>query len=48
MITTAYALVLEERAPLTRSHVEEVIGLDKEFQTDYNGAGQMANNASYM
>jgi hypothetical protein len=47
MIATAHALALEEMVPLTRSHLEVVIGLDKEFQKDYNGAGQIANNASY-
>ena len=48
MITTAHALAVEEQVPLTRSHLEVVIGLDKEVQKDYNGAGQMANNASYL
>ncbi len=48
MITTAHALAVEEQVPLTRSHLEVVIGLDQEFQKDYNGAGQMANIASYM
>ena len=47
MITTAHALAVEERVPLTRSHLELVIDLDKEFQKDYNGAGQIANNMSY-
>ena len=47
MIITAHALAVEERVPLTRSHLELVIGLDKEFQQDYNGAGQMANNLAY-
>jgi hypothetical protein len=39
---------VKEKVPLARSHLEVVIGLDKEFQKDYNGAGQMANNASYI
>ena len=47
MIIIAYALALEEMVLLTRSHLEVVIGLDEEFQNDYNGTGQMANNASY-
>lgn len=48
MITTAHALAVEEKVPLARSHLEVVIGLNKEFQKDYSGAGQMANNASYI
>ncbi len=48
MITTAHALAVEEKVPLTRSHLEVVLGLDKEFQKDYNGAGQIANNLSYV
>ncbi|KAL9124300.1 MAG: hypothetical protein Q9217_006355 [Psora testacea] len=47
MMTTAHALAVEEMVPLSRSHLEVVIGLDKEFQKDYNGAGQIANNMSY-
>lgn len=39
---------MEEIISLTRSYLEVVIDLDKEFQRDYNGAGQMANNASYF
>jgi hypothetical protein len=38
---------VEEIVPLTRSHLEVVIGLDREFQKDNNGAGQIANNMSY-
>ena len=48
MITTAYALAVEETVPLTRLHLDVVIGLDKEFQKEYIGAGQMANIASYI
>jgi len=48
MITTAHALAVEEMVPLSRSHLEVVIGLDKEFQKDYNGAGQIANSSSYV
>ena len=48
MITTAHALAVDEMVPLSRSHLEVVIGLDEEFQKDYNGAGQMANEASYL
>ncbi len=48
MITTAHALAVSEAEPLSRSHLETVIGLDEEFQKDYNGAGQIANNMSYV
>jgi len=48
MISTAHALAVNEMVPLSRSHLETVIGLDKEFQKDYSGAGQMANKASYF
>jgi hypothetical protein len=47
MIITAHALAVDEKVPLSRSHLEGVIGLDEEFQKDYNGAGQIANNMSY-
>ncbi|KAL2044439.1 hypothetical protein N7G274_003144 [Stereocaulon virgatum] len=47
IISTAHALTVNEKVPLSRSHLEIVIDLDKEFQKDYNGAGQMANKASY-
>ncbi|KAL8671532.1 MAG: hypothetical protein Q9168_003977 [Polycauliona sp. 1 TL-2023] len=47
IITTAHALAVDERVPLSRSHLEVVMGLDKEFQKDYSGAGQIANNLSY-
>ncbi|KAL8698333.1 MAG: hypothetical protein Q9201_006630 [Fulgogasparrea decipioides] len=48
MISTAHALAVNEMVPLSRSHLEIVIELDKEFQKDYNGAGQIANKASYF
>jgi hypothetical protein len=48
MISTAHALVVNETVPLSRSHLEIVIDLDKEFQKDYNGARLMANKASYF
>ena len=48
MMSTAHALAVNEMVPLSRSHLEIVIALDKEFQKDYNGAGQMANEASYV
>ncbi|KAL8875267.1 MAG: hypothetical protein Q9198_006348 [Flavoplaca austrocitrina] len=48
MISTAHALAVSEMVPLSRSHLEIVIDLDKEFQKDYNGTGQMANKASYF
>lgn len=48
MINTAHALAVNEMVSLSRSHLEIVIDLDKEFQKDYNGAGQMANRASYF
>jgi hypothetical protein len=48
MISTAHALAVSEMVPLSRSHLEIVIDLDEEFQKDYNGAGQMANKASYF
>jgi hypothetical protein len=48
MITTAHALAVSEMKPLSRLHLEVVIGLDEEFQKDYNGAGQIVNNMSYM
>ncbi|KAL9124344.1 MAG: hypothetical protein Q9217_006320, partial [Psora testacea] len=48
IITIAYTLAMEEKVPLVRSHLEMVIGLDKEFQKDYNGTGQIANNMSYI
>ena len=47
MMSSAYTLAINEMVPLSRSHLEIVIDLDKEFQKDYNGAGQMANKASY-
>ncbi len=47
MITTAHALAVDEMVPLSRSHLEVVIGLDEEVQKDYNGAGQIANSMSY-
>jgi len=37
MISTAHALAVNETMPLSRSHLEIVIELDKEFQKDYNG-----------
>jgi hypothetical protein len=43
----AYALATSEGQPLLRSHLEHVIALDKEFQKDYNGAGQMEAVNSY-
>jgi len=46
-MTTAHALAVDEMVPLSRSHLEVVIRLDEEFQTDYSGAGRMANNMSY-
>ncbi len=48
MMTTAYALAVSEKKPLSHSHLEVVIGLDEEFQKDSNGAGQIANNMSYV
>ena len=48
MISTAHALAVNEKVPLSPSHLEIVIDLDKDFQNDYNGAGQMANKASYF
>ena len=48
MIATAHALAVEEMVPMSRSHLEVVINLDKEFQKDYNGAGQIANGLSYV
>ncbi|KAI4103533.1 MAG: hypothetical protein L6R37_003750 [Teloschistes peruensis] len=48
MINTAHALAVDEMVPLSRSHLEIVIDLDKEFQKDYNGAGQKANESSYF
>jgi hypothetical protein len=47
MITTAHALAVNEMVPLSRLYLEVVIDLDEEFQKDYNGAGQIANNMSY-
>jgi len=47
MVSTAHALAVTERVPLSRSHLEVVIALDEEFQKDYSGAGQIANNMSY-
>ena len=47
MISTAHALAVEEKVPLARSPDEVVIGLDKESQKDYNGAGQIGNNMFY-
>ena len=46
-MAAARALAVDEMAPLTRSQLEVVIGLDEEFQKDYSGAGQIANNMSY-
>lgn len=48
MISTSHALAVSEEMPLSRLHLEIVIDLDKEFQKDYNGAGQMGNKASYF
>jgi hypothetical protein len=48
IITTAHPLAVDEMVPLSRSHLEVVIGLDEEFQKDYNGAGQISNNMSYV
>ncbi|KAL8698908.1 MAG: hypothetical protein Q9201_006308 [Fulgogasparrea decipioides] len=48
MVSTAHTLAVNEMVPLSRSHLEIVIDLDKEFQKDYSGAGQMANKASYF
>ncbi|KAL9582655.1 MAG: hypothetical protein Q9212_003177 [Teloschistes hypoglaucus] len=48
IISTAHALAVNEMAPLSRSHLEIVIELDKEVQKDYNGAGLMTNKASYF
>lgn len=44
MITTAHALAVNEGVPLSRSHLEVVIALEKEFQEDYGGA---VNNSCY-
>ena len=47
MITTAHALAVDEMVPLSRSHLEVLIRLDEEFQTDYSGVRRMANSMSY-
>ena len=47
MIITAHALAVDEMVPLSRSHLEVIIRLDEEFQTDYSGAGRIANSMSY-
>ena len=39
MISTAHALAVNKIVLLSRSHLEIVIDLNKEFQKDYNGAG---------
>lgn len=44
MITTAYAFAVNKGVPLSRSHLEVVIALKKEFQEDYGGA---VNNSYY-
>lgn len=46
-ITAAYTLAVSKKKPLLRSHLEVVIDLE-EFQKDFNGAGQIANNMSYV
>jgi hypothetical protein len=48
MIITAHALAMNEKVPLSWSHLEDVINLDKEFQKDYNDASQIANNMFYI
>ena len=48
MMTTAHALAVDEMVPLSRSHLGFVIGLDEEFQKDYKGAAQIANNMPYV
>ncbi len=47
MVSTAHALAVNEKVPLSLSHLKTVIALDEEFQKDYSGAGQIANNMSY-
>jgi len=37
IVKTARALAAIEEKPLSRSHLEVVIDLDKEFQKDYTG-----------
>ena len=46
-MTTSCALAVSEGKPLLQLHLETVITLDEEFQNDYNGAGQIANNQCY-
>ena len=47
IVAIAHALAMSEGKPLSQSHLQVVIGLDKEFQNDYNGASHTANNLSY-
>ncbi len=37
-----------KKVATAQGRAEYIIELDKEFQKDYNGAGQMANKASYF
>jgi hypothetical protein len=46
-MATAHALAVSEAKPLSRAYLELAIDLNDEFQTDYNGAGPIANKQAY-
>ena len=39
----AYTIAVNEMVPLSRSHLETFIYLEKGFEKDHSGAGQMAS-----
>jgi hypothetical protein len=47
MVSTAHALTVNEKVSLLLLHLKTVIVLDEEFQKDYSGVGQIANNMFY-
>jgi hypothetical protein len=48
VIRAAHAAAAEEGSQLTFSHLETVIEANANFETDFRGAGEIANMASYM
>ena len=46
-VKAAYALAVQEQAPVSYSHLVTVIDLGKEFKADFKG-GRAANEQSYL
>ena len=47
-VSVAQAMADDEKSPIRLSHLEEAIALNKQFQSDFRGAGQLESMHSFV